>query len=250
MMEVSLIIPAYNEEKRIIHTIDHVLRFMGEHFNSYEVIVVDDGSIDRTVKILTKYKNRHLKIISQGENRGKGQAIKTGMLHAKGQYIFFTDADLPYPLEGMLTAIKVFRTTGTHLVIGSRDLYKEKCDIPYPLYRKVMSKIFSLFINVVLGLGIPDTQCGFKGFTNDTAKHIFPLVTIEGFGFDFEVLYIAKKYKLKIESIPVNLSHSEGSKVNIFSDSIKMVRDALKVRINDWKGLYHPEKSYQYVEGK
>jgi dolichyl-phosphate beta-glucosyltransferase len=247
-MEVSLIIPAFNEEKRITHTMECVSKFMNKHFKSYEVIVVDDGSTDGTIDVLKTYHDVHLKIISQGRNRGKGQAIKTGMSYAKGDYCFFMDADLPYPLNSMIEAIKVFRKTGADLVIGSRDLYKEKPDVPYPLHRKIMSRMFSLFINGILHLGISDTQCGFKGFTNNAAKGIFPMITIDGFGFDFEMLYIAKKYHLDIQQIPVNLSHTGGSKVNIISDSLKMMRDALKVRINDWKRLYDIEHENVFLK--
>jgi dolichyl-phosphate beta-glucosyltransferase len=249
-VEVSLVIPAYNEEKRITRTIDHVLKFMDENFTEYEVMVVDDGSTDKTVNILKRYAGSNLRIICQGVNKGKGQAIKTGMMQAKGKYVFFTDADLPYPLQSMLQAIEIFEKTGAYLVIGSRDLYKEKPDIPYPFHRKLISKAFSMFINSVLHLGIADTQCGFKGFRNDAAKAIFPLITINGFGFDFEMLYIARKIGCNIKLVAVNLSHSEGSKVNLISDSLKMMADAFKVRFNDWKGYYESSASYRYAEGK
>ncbi|MGE4283450.1 MAG: dolichyl-phosphate beta-glucosyltransferase [Clostridia bacterium] len=249
-MDVSLIIPAYNEEKRIIGTMEHILEFMNRHFHEYEVLVIDDGSTDNTVEVLKRYHDYPLRVFSQETNKGKGQAIKTGMLQAKGKYVFFTDADLPYPLSGMIEAIDIFSKTEAHLVLGSRDLYKERPSAPYPLHRRLMSKAFSIFINGILGLRIADTQCGFKGFHQNAVKTIFPLVTINGFGFDFEMLYIAKKQGLKMELIAVDLSHSEGSKVNIVSDSLKMMANAFKVRINDWRGYYESSDSYHYVEGK
>lgn len=247
-MKISLIIPAYNEENRIINTMDRVFKFMDKNFNDYEVIVVDDGSTDGTVEILRDYKSSNLKIVVQPQNMGKGFAVKTGMLMAKGSYCFFMDADLPYRLDSIIEAIDVFKKTNSHLVIGSRDLFVGDSDTPYPFYRKFMSKMFSLFINTILNLKISDTQCGFKGFTNYAAKDIFPPITINGFGFDFEMLYIARKYKMSIECIPVNLRHTVGSKVNIIVDSLRMMKDAFKVKLNDWKGLYNRKLEGNRVE--
>lgn len=237
-MEVSLVIPAYNEEKRITHTLEMVMPFMDRYFTEYEVIVVDDGSSDQTVAIVQAFGHPHLQVVSLGTNRGKGMALKHGMLLAQGKYIFFMDADLPYPLESIREALRVFDTEKADLVIGGRDLYMEKFDVPYPLSRKIASTAFSLFINTVLCLQIPDTQCGFKGFTRASVQKIFPQLTIQGFGFDFEMLFLARKYGYKIERIPVNLCHSDDSKVHIVKDSWKMFRDALQVRMNDWNGVY------------
>ncbi|WP_153944983.1 glycosyltransferase family 2 protein, partial [Acinetobacter baumannii] len=126
-----------------------------------------------------------LHVVSLGQNMGKGMALKQGILLAKGKYIFFMDADLPYPLASITEALAVFHAKKTDLVLGARDLYKGKSEVPYPLSRRVASAAFSQFINAVLGLGIPDTQCGFKGFTRPAARAIFPQLTIRGFGFDF-----------------------------------------------------------------
>lgn len=237
-MEISFVIPAYNEENRILHTINTILDFLKEHFNEYEIIVVDDGSTDQTVQILKKFPQEYLRVICLDRNHGKGQAIKTGMAAAEGRYCFFTDADLPYRLDSVLHAMNIFNDTDAQLVIGSRNLFTDRPDAPYPLHRKVMSKVFSIYMNMVLGLGISDTQCGFKGFTREAAKSIFPVLTIQGFGFDVELLYIAKKYGMQIQSIPVNLRYTEDSKINIVSDSVKMVLDTLKVKGNDLSGKY------------
>lgn len=245
-MELSLVIPAYNEEKRILHTLEMVMPFMDKHFSQYEVLVVDDGSKDRTVAIVEEFKHPHLHVASLKQNMGKGMALKQGMLLAKGKYIFFMDADLPYPLESINEALAVFYANKADLVIGARDLYQEKSDVPYPLSRKIASAVFSLFINTVLHLNIPDTQCGFKGFTRAATKVIFPQLTIQGFGFDFEMLYLARKYDYHIERIPVNLRHSGDSKVHIVKDSVKMVQDALRVRMNDWNGAYSTLKEVSH----
>lgn len=237
-MEVSLIIPAYNEENRITHTLEMVMPFMDRHFTEYEVIVVDDGSFDRTIAVVQTFNHPHLRVASLKQNMGKGMALKYGMLLAQGKYIFFMDADLPYPLESITEALRLFYDRKADLVIGGRDLYAKQSDVPYPLPRKIASAAFSLFINTVLRLNIPDTQCGFKGFTHAATQKIFPQLTIQGFGFDFEMLFLARKYAYQIERIPVNLRHSGDSKVHIVKDSWKMFRDALQVRMNDWNGVY------------
>lgn len=245
-MELSLVIPAYNEEKRITHTLEMVMPFMDKHFTSYEVVVVDDGSKDDTVAIVEDFGHPCLQVISLGKNMGKGMALKQGMLLAKGKYIFFMDADLPYPLESITEALAVFYAKKADLVIGGRDLHKAEADVPYPVSRKIASAAFSGFINLVLHLNIPDTQCGFKGFTRAATRVIFPQLTVQGFGFDFEMLFLARKYEYHIERIPVNLRHSEDSKVHIIKDSWKMFRDALQVRVNDWNGVYNKLKEVRH----
>ncbi len=245
-MELSLVIPAYNEEKRIKHTLEAVMPFMDNHFASYEVLVVDDGSTDGTVAVVEALGHPCLQVVSLKKNMGKGMALKHGMLLAKGKYIFFMDADLPYPLESITKALHVFYAKKADLVIGGRDLYQEQSDVPYPLSRKIASAVFSRFINAVLHLDIPDTQCGFKGFTKAATRVIFPQLTIQGFGFDFEMLFLARKYGYHIERIPVNLRHSVDSKVHIIRDSWKMFRDALQVRTNDWNGVYNKLKEVRH----
>lgn len=239
-MQVSLIIPAYNEEKRISSTLDAVSGFMREHFDNYEIIVIDDGSTDKTTDLVSEHikKDENIKLIPLRKNKGKGYAVKTGVRNSTGDYIFFTDADLPYSLDTILKGTKILSDKKTKLVIGSRDLYEHKHNIPYPIYRRLMSKTFSFFLNMVLGLGISDTQCGIKGFEKKAAKRIFEAITIEGFGFDVELLYIAKKYKYKICCIPVNLTYNKGSKINIVIDSIKMTWDVFNIKLNDLRGLY------------
>ncbi len=237
-MDISLIIPAYNEEKRIGDTITKASHFLQEHFKQYEIIVVDDGSEDKTVEIIRKIDDKRIACIALEQNCGKGRAVQVGMNSARGRYCLFTDADLPYRLESILKAIDVFQKTHADVVIGSRDLFKDKPDAAYPLYRKVMSMVFSTYMNVVLGLGITDTQCGFKAFTYEAANIIFPKLTVAGFGFDVELLYVAKKNKMHVGMIPVNLRHTGDSKINIITDSLKMMKDTVKVRINNYKGQY------------
>lgn len=236
-MKISLVVPAYNESKRIIHTLEEATYYMKSHFECYEIIIVDDGSTDDTVAIAETFSNLGVKVLKQ-PHAGKGKTLKSGILAATGDYIFFTDADLPYALDNIEVAIKHFKDETTALVIGARDLYHAENGIPYPFYRNIMSKAFSFIVNLFLNLDVKDTQCGFKAFKKDTAHTLFPLVEINGFGFDIELLKIARLNHLKIVRIPVKLMHSSGSKVNPFKDSIKMLRDIKTVYKNAKRGLY------------
>ena len=237
-MELSMVIPMYNEEKQLISTLDKTIEFLNKYFKTFEIIAVNDGSTDHTIDILNNYNNSNLKIISFDKNMGKGYAVKCGMEKACGKYCFFTDADLPYSLTNILTAIETFHSKNADLVIGSRYLYKKKPDIPYPFYRKIMSRTFSFYINMILDLGIMDTQCGFKGFTHSAAKKIFPLLSMKRFSFDVELLYIAKKFNMNIQCIPVNLHHNSDSSVRILFDSIQMALNTAQIKLNDLKGMY------------
>jgi len=237
LIELSLVVPAYNEEKNIVSVVNHMTTFLDIHFNNYELIVVDDGSQDQTVQVLQTIDHTRLVIHPLGTNQGKGQAIKEGMALARGKYCFFTDADLPYPLSSLTDAIKEFKNHQCDLVIGSRH-HDQDHEKDYPLLRKIMSKVFSLYTGLILNLGITDTQCGFKGFTHQAKETIFPLVTIKGFGFDVEMLFIAKNRNYVIKTIPVNMTYTEDSKVNVIKDSLKMFWDTLRVRVNQLKKKY------------
>ena len=236
---VSLIIPAYNEEKRIEKTLNVFYEYMKKTFEDFEIIVVDDGSKDKTFSILTEYEKSmpKLRALTYETNRGKGGAVKFGVENANGDYIFFTDADMPYPIENVEVAVKIFEKTGCDAVLGKRK--QTENGAKYPWYRTLVSKCFSLMVNMVLRIHTTDTQCGFKGFKKDAAKIIFSKSTLSGWGFDVEIFFIAHKYNMKTERIEVELFHdNEDSKVNVVSDSIKIFKDLLKVRKNNKAGLY------------
>jgi dolichyl-phosphate beta-glucosyltransferase len=237
-MEISLIIPAYNEGNRIIDTIERSINFLNKNFKEYELIIVDDGSIDNTLSIINSVNNKLCKLIPLKENKGKGYAVKKGVLSSKGQYCFFTDADLPYGLNNILKSIGIMKDKKCDIILGSRALYDGEHNVPYPLHRKIMSGLFSKYVNTVLNIGVKDTQCGFKGFNAYSARKIFSLTTIEKFGFDVEVIYLAKKFGYKIDYIPVNLTYSVGSTVHIIRDSLKMIKDVNNIKKNDLNGLY------------
>jgi dolichyl-phosphate beta-glucosyltransferase len=234
---ITLIIPAFNEEGRILPTLQQSLEYLS-HYARYEVIVVDDGSTDKTSQVVDGYVKSlpQVRLISYQPNRGKGFAIKTGVENAHSDVVFFMDSDLPYPLESIGRALPYF--ADHDLVIGARDLPGAVEITPYPWYRKLSGNLFSVLVSNFIVKGIPDTQCGFKGFRLEVARRLFSKITVFGFCFDVEVLAIAQRLGLRIKRLPVSLRHSGGSKVRIIHDSIEMLYQSLAIRARVNRGEY------------
>ena len=236
---LSLVIPAYNEGEIIDGTLKTVASYLGKRVSSYEIIVVCDGCRDNTASLAQEAakKNNNIKVVDRQMNMGKGFSVREGVLSAQGDYIIFTDADLSTPIEEIDKLLK-WLEEGHDIVIGSRALAESDIQIHQPWYRERMGKIFNLFVQALALRGIKDTQCGFKGFRKDVAEKIFPLQTIRGFGFDVELLYIAKKYGYTIKEIPVRWINREASKVNPLTHSAQMFLDLIRIRMRDIKGKY------------
>jgi dolichyl-phosphate beta-glucosyltransferase len=234
MTSVSIIIPAYNEEKRLPATLSRIKKHLSKKSISAEIIVVNDGSTDGTADAARRAK---VKLINNSKNRGKGYSINRGMLAAKNGIVFFTDADLSTPIDFLGRFIKEHKT-GADVVIASRDIKGSKVRVPQNIFRETGGKVFNLFVRAVTGLPIHDTQCGFKSFKKEAAKKIFPRQTIFDFGFDAEILFIARKHKCRIVEYPVEWYNSPATKVDFFRDSMKMFAELFKIRLNDMKGLY------------
>ena len=233
---VSIIIPAYNEERRIKETLDHMTRYLAKQSFTAEIIVVNDGSSDKTTQIV--HENfPHVHIIAYSPNRGKGYAVKTGMNHAKGDYRFFYDADGSTPIEEMDNTWPLFET-GADIIIGSRSLPKSNVQVRQNPLRESMGRTFNLFVKMLLGESFIDTQCGFKGFTSLCATDIFCRQRLDRFAFDAELLYIARKRGYTILELPVIWRNSRDSRVNIIADSLRMIRDLFRIRFNDIRGAY------------
>lgn len=238
---LSVIIPAYNEETLIASTLDCLNSYLSRRPESYELIVVDDGSQDRTVERVQDWhvKNQaDLSLLVNSQNMGKGFSIRRGVMESHGTYILFIDADLPYQLnaiDGFLTALQ----NGCDLAVGSRVLPGSEVK-GVPLLRYIAGQIFSWMVQAVLVTGIPDTQCGFKSFTAVAAREVFRRVTIGGFGFDVEMLFIARKLRFKIQPVPVQMiEHRQRSRVRLIADSLKMFTNLFTVRLNDLHGKYN-----------
>ncbi len=223
-MKISVIIPAYNEEKVIGEMLRAYGSFLSENFAEYEIIVVDDGSIDKTFAIAKTFKN--VICISYRQNKGKGYAVKRGVLRATGDYIFFTDADLSYAPENISRAISVFRKTAVSGVVGIRD----NMDKDYPFLRRIVSRIFARLVRFALSIDVEDTQCGFKGFEKAAGKQIFSRSQIFDFGFDFEVIYLSELLGKTIAAIPVSFKHRRATKVHMLRDGFGVLKDLIYIR--------------------
>ena len=238
-LDLSVIIPAFNEESLIVSTLDCLHSYLSARPQSFEILVVDDGSQDKTVELVRQLQKRHerLRLLSNPQNVGKGFSIQRGVLESRGQIIIFTDADLPYKLDaidGFLQALQ----SGCELAIGSRVLPGSEVK-GVPMLRYAAGQIFSWMVQAVLFQGLPDTQCGFKSFKAQAAKEIFRRLTIGGFGFDVEMLFIARKRKYAIQPVPVHMiEHRQRSRVRLMSDSLKMFANLFMVRWNDLQGTY------------
>lgn len=238
--DLSIIIPAYNEEALIASTLDGLQTYLSARPEQFEIIVVDDGSQDKTVASIQDWKNRSgtdLRLLVNQQNMGKGFSIRRGVLESRGRYVIFIDADLPYELYAINDFLKALRN-GCDLAIGSRVLPGSEVK-GVPAIRYAAGQVFSWMVQAVLFKGLPDTQCGFKSFTSVAAKEIFRRLTIGGFGFDVEMLFVARKLKFAIEPIAVHMiEHRHRSRVRLFIDSLKMFSNLFMVRWMDWQGKY------------
>lgn len=228
-MYISIIIPAYNEEHRITPTLEEIYHFAKSSFSSFEIIVVDDGSSDKTVEKIRMLDYPELSILSFPENKGKGAAVKAGALNAKGDCVLFADADGSTPFSEVTKLLKAFES-GAEIAIGSRALLSPDSQVTTSLHRKICGRIFNYAVNFLLVPGIADTQCGFKLFSKKAASFLFSRQTSERFSFDVEILSIAQKAKIRIVEIPINWHNVPGSKVNMLKDATNMLLDTLRFK--------------------
>jgi glycosyltransferase involved in cell wall biosynthesis len=236
---LSIVIPAYNEGARIENALDRVLSCVAERHWNAEVLIVDDGSSDNTADIIRHWMHTHpnLQLIHNEGNRGKGFSVRNGLLQAQGQIVMFTDADLSSPIE---EAERLFATihAGADVAIGSRWLERSRQTIHQPLYRRFFGRCFNWVTRKLMGLPYKDTQCGFKAFRRDAAQVIFRLQTIERWGFDPEILFIARKLGYKIVEVPVTWGHDERSRISYLKDGMRMLQDMAQIRANFIRGRY------------
>jgi len=237
----SIILPAYNESARITATLDKILAHSTERGWNVEVIVVNDGSSDRTAEIVLEYAKKHaaLRLLENPGNRGKGFSVRNGMLHAKGDILLFSDADLSSPIE---EADKLFAAIvkGADIAIGSRWIDSRLQIRKQPLHRRIFGRIFNLALRLILGLQFKDTQCGFNAFTRRSAQAIFPQQEIERWGFDPELLYLARKFGFTVSEVPVAWAHREGTRIHPLRDGVRMFVELLRIRWYALKGNYVP----------
>ena len=238
--DLSVLIPAYNEEALIVNTLDCLKAYLSARSEKYEIIVVDDGSQDKTAAHIQDWQRSNdadLYLLVNGKNMGKGFSIQRGVMESRGNYVIFIDADLPYELYAIDDFLEALRS-GYDLAVGSRVLPGSQVR-GVPIVRYAAGQIFSWMVQAVLFRGLPDTQCGFKSFTSKAAREIFQRTTIGGFGFDVEMLFIARKLKFAVQPIPVHMiEHRHRSRVRLMIDSLKMFANLFMVRLNDLQGKY------------
>jgi|SRR5579883_2434355 len=235
-MFLSVVIPAYNEEVRLPTTLATTAAYFHERFpRDFEILVVDDGSTDSTAQVVAEFAEKHLHIackrLEYGVNRGKGYAVRYGMLRGAGEWRLFCDADLATPVEEFEVVYKAMQEAKAQIGIGSRPLRESHLIVHQPWYREMLGRIFNKAVQMMAISGIDDTQCGFKIFTADAAEDVFSRCRIDGFAFDIETLYVARRLGYAITEVPIRWSHKEGSKVNMMIDGPRMLRDLSKVRL-------------------
>jgi dolichyl-phosphate beta-glucosyltransferase len=228
---LSVVIPAYNEEQRLPRTIEHIERYLDGRGVNYELILVDDGSADGTRQVMDEAAagNPRVRLESLPSNRGKGRALAAGVAVARGDEVLVTDADLSTPIEE-LEKLEAALKAGAGVAIGSRSVKGSRIEIQQPIYRVLMGKAFNLIVQIALLPGIWDTQCGFKLFRADVAQPVFAALTTDGFGYDPEVLFLAKRRGVRIAEVPVVWRNSAPTKVMAIRSSFDMFKHVVRVR--------------------
>jgi dolichyl-phosphate beta-glucosyltransferase len=236
--ELSVIIPSYNEQQRLPATLSSIAAYIRSSKRKIEVIVVDDGSRDNTVAVAEKFRNEipSLRVVSNDKNRGKGYSVRHGMQVARGEIVLFTDADLSAPIEEVEKLLPAMKTND--VAIGSRAIDRSQITVHESPFREFAGIIFNKIVRLILWLPFVDTQCGFKAFRRVPCKIIFEQQTIDRFGFDPELLYLARHHGLHAVEISVRWGHSPATKVSMMRDSLQMFVDVFAIRWNSLIGKY------------
>lgn len=236
-MLLSIVIPAYNEQKIIKNTLKKVIKYLSDKNYFWEIIVSDDGSRDRTVEIVKDFRNKHIKIVSLKHNCGKGAALRNGILHSKGDYVIFMDADLSVPLKNIDIFLKKLEQ-GNQVVIASRRIKGAKIEIHQPWHRENMGRVFTFITKRITGVNVSDFTCGFKGFSKTAAHMIFKHSVIDRWAYDAEIVFLANKYNYKINEIPIRWRNRQDTRVRLKQVVFESFRDLLRIRINDALSKY------------
>lgn len=233
---LTLIVPAYNEARRLPPSLDQIIAFIQEQSEPIEVIVVENGSQDRTTEIAEGYAARYPFIRVLHSPKGKGAAVKVGMMAGEGRFLFICDSDLSMPIAEVRKFLPPI-LDGYDVAIASREgpgarRYGE------PTYRHLMGRVFNFIVRLLAIPGFQDTQCGFKSFRREVAREVFAEQTMTGWAFDVEALFIALRRGYKVVAVPINWYFDGDSRVRPFQDTYRMVRDVLRIRLNGWRGVY------------
>ncbi len=239
-IKLTFIIPAYNEEKIIGETLKSILSFLSPKTYTWEVIVVDDGSKDKTSTIVKSFKKQRVRLISFAENKGKGAAIRAGVKKSRGEFIIFSDADLSVPIENIDKLL--LELTKSDVAIGSRRIKGSKILVHQSWLRESMGRVFTFLTRLILGSEISDFTCGFKGFRREAALDIFGKARLDRWAYDAEILFLAQKRGDKIAEIPIFWKNREDTRVALGNAALVSFVDLLKIRFNDILGKYGKNK--------
>jgi len=234
---LSVVVPAYNEERRLPPTLARIKSYLAEMSHPSEIIVVDNNSRDRTAEVA---RGAGVTLL-QEPRRGKGAAVRAGMLAARGGYLLFSDADLSTPIEQVELLFAALRS-GYDIAIGSRGLPESNLPVRQPWYRELVGRAGNLLVRAVAVRGIADTQCGFKLFPRAIAKRLFRAQLMTGIAFDMEILFLAQRLKMRIAEIPVTWRDSPDTRINRVRDSLDAVKDLVRIRLNWLRGRYPRER--------
>lgn len=253
MDSLSVILPAYNEAARLPATLARVLEYFEASGRAGEIVVVNDGSGDRTGDQAREFAAGHagsrvaIQVLDNPGNRGKGYSVRHGMLRSRGEWALFSDADLSSPIEECEKLLAAAQTGGCDVALGSRALDRSLIGVHQSGLREFAGRVFNGFVRLSTGMAYADTQCGFKLFRRRALEQIFPRQRLERFGFDVELLYLARKLGFGAVEVPVRWNHAAGTKVSMFGDSLNMFLDLWRVRRNDWKGLYEQPQNLDFL---
>jgi dolichyl-phosphate beta-glucosyltransferase len=238
----SIVVPAYNERARILATLEAIIAVVRAQQWSVEIIVVNDGSTDETADLVKNFALTapEVRLMENPGNRGKGYSVRSGMLHAQGEIVLFSDADLSAPIDEAQRLFDAI-TAGADIAIGSRWLATSRQTHRQPLYRQFFGRCFNMLTRAVMNLPYADTQCGFKAFTRNAAQTVFQLQTIERWGFDPEILFIARKRGFRVQEVPVSWAHDERTRISYLRDGMQMLKELAIVRWNAMTGRYGKE---------
>lgn len=236
---LSVIVPVYNEEARIRENLQKIYNYFSKQKYIWEMLIIDDGSVDSTPKIIENFAKKHKKtrVFKLKTNQGKGGAVRKGVEKAGGQISFFTDVDLSTPIEE-IDKLLSWLNKGYDIVMGSRRMRGSKIYRSPGILRVTLGRIFYRMVNLLFLPGIHDTNCGFKAYRTDLAKKIFAHQTVTRWSFDAEILYLARKRGAKIKEIPVPWTHYGGSKVKVIHAVLNTSLEVAKIKLNDWQGKY------------
>jgi dolichyl-phosphate beta-glucosyltransferase len=239
MIALSIIVPAYNESDRLPATVRDMLRFLDEDGRAAEVIVVDDGSKDATSKVVRGIASgdERVTLIRLPQNRGKGYAVRTGVVNARGSRVLFADADGATPIEEV-KRLESHLEAGAQVAIGSRGISDPSVTVRAKINRRLAGRIFHQLVRRLTVKGFVDTQCGFKLFTAPVAQELFSRMRMDGFSFDVELLLMATRRGYRVDEVPVNWTHQPGSKINVVADGIRMAADLFRIRAFALSGAY------------